>query len=337
MSLLVIGVDVSKKTLDVAAKIKDKEDVVSFGAFSNDSSGFSKISKKITKLVKENSLEILIVLEPSGGYEQPFARFCWKKEWRVSMPNPRHVRKWIQGIGVRAKTDQVDACNLARFGAAKPLHDWQPLPEEIALLDRLLKRQDEIKETLAQEKNRLHALDAQNICNGPEIMSIKRSIEWLGKELEQVQKDIAKILEGHDYLKKQADQLQTIPGIGVGNRLFLLVLLSRWKLLTNGQGTNKGITAYVGLDPVHYRSGTSIRKRPAISCMGNIRLRSLLYMGALGAITGNNHLRQFYQRLVSREKHKKVALVAVARKILVLSWSIFRNDTVFDPEIAANT
>ena len=134
-----------------------------------------------------------------------------------------------------------------------------------------------------------------------------------------------------NYFAHPVDEVAPRPNISN-----LLVLLSRWNLLTNGQGTNKAITAYVGLDPVHYRSGTSIRKRPSISRMGNIRLRSLLYMGALGAITGNNHFRLFYQRLVGREKHKKVALVAVARKILVLSWSIFRNNTVFDPEIAAN-
>ncbi len=336
MPTLTVGIDVSKKTLDVAAKLPEKENPIDLGKFSNDPKGFAQLKKKVDEQAKKIGAEIiLIVLEPSGGYEQLFARFAYNLGWRVSMPNPRHVRKWAEGMGVRAKTDPVDARNLARYGTAKPMHDWQPLPDEIAQLDRLLKRQDELKESLRQEKNRLHALNAQDIDAGPEIKSLKRSIAWLEEELKKIEDDINQLLKKHPDLKEQAKKLQTIPGVGPCNSLFLLVLMHRWNLLTDGKGTNKAITAYVGLDPLPYESGTSVRKRSLISRMGDPRIRALLFMGALGAITGDNHLREVYHRLLGNKKKKKVALIAVARKILILAWAVFRNNTAFDPNIVA--
>jgi len=336
MPTLTVGVDVSKKTLDAAAKLPEKEEPIDLGKFSNDSKGFAQLKKKVEEQAAQIGADIIfVVLEPTGGYEQLFARFAYNLGWRVSMPNPRHVRKWAEGMGVRAKTDLVDARNLARYGASKPLPDWRPLPDEISQLDRLLKRQDELKESLRQETNRLQSLNAQDIDNGPEIESLKRSIAWLKEELRKIDDDIEQLLKKHPDLKKQAKKLQSIPGVGPCNSLFFLVLMHRWNLLTDGQGTNKAITAYVGLDPVPCESGTSIRKRETISRMGDSRIRALLYLGAMSAVNGNNHLHEVYHRLLGNKKEKKVAIVAVARKILVLIWTIFRNDTTFDPGIVA--
>ena len=102
-------------------------------------------------------------------------------------------------------------------------------------------------------------------------------------------------------------------------------------MLTNGQGSAKGLTAYVGLDPQPYESGTSVRKPATISRMGDTTLRRKLYMGALGGIRGQNPLRAFYQRLVGRGKKKRLALVAAARKLLVWAWKVFQTETDFDP------
>ena len=95
-------------------------------------------------------------------------------------------------------------------------------------------------------------------------------------------------------------------------------------------GTAKAITAYFGLDPKAYESGTSIRKRAGISRQGNTEIRHFLYMGALGGVGGNNPLRNFYKSLVGRGKPKKLALVAAARKILIWCWAVFRQGKPFD-------
>lgn len=106
--------------------------------------------------------------------------------------------------------------------------------------------------------------------------------------------------------------------------------MSRFNILTGGEGTNKAITAYYGLDPQHIESGISVYKRPSISRQGDHNMRHLLYMGALGGIRGNNPLRAFYQRLTGAGKKAKVAIVASARKIIVWSWAVFRQNCAFD-------
>ena len=111
----------------------------------------------------------------------------------------------------------------------------------------------------------------------------------------------------------------------------LLVLLWRWERLTEGQGSGKGLTAFVGLDPQPYTSGTSVHKVASISRMGDGGMRRRLFMGTLGGVRGKNPLRAFYERLVGRGKKKKVALVAAARKLLVWAWKVFQTRTVFDP------
>ena len=125
-------------------------------------------------------------------------------------------------------------------------------------------------------------------------------------------------------------RLLSVPGIGPRNVLPLLVLLSRWQVQTEGQGTTKGLGALAGLDPQPYQSGTSVARHPHISRQGERRLRSRLYMGALGALRGRNAVHTFYDRLVGRGKAKKLALVAATRKILVWAWGVFHSGTPFD-------
>ena len=137
----------------------------------------------------------------------------------------------------------------------------------------------------------------------------------------------------HTHLHENAQRLLARPGIGRKVVLPLLVQLHRWQTLTAGQGSTKGLTAFVGLDPQPYESGTSVRKCPSISKMDNATLRRLLYMGALSAVHGQNPLHTFYQRLVGRGKAKKLVVVAAARKLLAWAWVLFSRQADWDPAL----
>ena len=126
-----------------------------------------------------------------------------------------------------------------------------------------------------------------------------------------------------------------MPGVGAATAPWLLVLLHRWAVRTDGQGRTKGLVAYVGLDPQPYESGTSVHRRARISHQGAKDLRRRLYYAAFGGVRGQNALRAFYERLVGRRKPKRLALVACARKLLVWAWAVFRTRTAFDPQRAS--
>jgi len=261
-----IGIDVSKKTLDVAYWDEDRDKAVYQGKFSNTQKGFDTITQKIERLCerqyKGNGADtttgviVSIVMEPTGGYEQRFARFAIEREWEVSLPNPYRVKLWAGAMGIRAKTDPHDARTLAHYGFKQDTHQWKPLPFDVEQLN------------------------------------------FLERHILQNQMAIKEYLKANPHLKEQKKILLTVPGVGEKNVLHILVMLHRWMTLTNGEAEIKSLVACVGLDPKPHVSGTSVRRRTGISRQGNREFRSRLYMSALGGISGNSPLSAFYDPLV---------------------------------------
>jgi transposase len=333
MKRLSVGVDVSEKTLDVAYWDQDENEPVFVGTFTNNCKGFQSIQRKIEeRSMNIDATVIHLVMEPSGGYEQPFAHFAHQAGWKVSLPNPLYPKRWAESKGKRAKTDPQDARNLAHFALVNDPLPWKPLPPEVEQLSHLLDRMDALKKMLSQEKNRVHLAEYHVNGYGAVYDDIKEVIAFLEQRIQQLKKVIKEHLEAHPHLKKQRKLLLTVSGVGDKNVLYILVMMHRWGVLTDGEGDAKGLVAYLGLDPKPHESGTSVRKRSGISRQGNRDMRSRLYMSALGGIKGKNSpLTAFYQRLVmERGKPKKLALVAASRKILVWSWAVFRSDMPFD-------
>lgn len=326
---LTVGVDVSKHTLDVAFWQDEKS--IFLGKFPNNYDGFHDIVQQIQKQILDGKRSVFVVMEPTGGYEQPFAIFAISYGWKVSLPNPQQLRDWIKGTGKRVKTDRQDALMLAMYGAIQNPPVWNPLPESVSQLESLLKRLDDFKGMLRQEENRLQSFQIQpNKHNAVEV-SIRDSISFLNRQIEEIGEAIKRHYNDHPGLKQEQVNLERVSGVGIKTSSYLLVEMHRWKVLTDGKGGTKGIVAYLGLDPKHYSSGTSVHRRSGISRQGNSVIRHLLYMGALGGTRGNNPLKDFYQRLVGRGKPKKVALIAAARKIVVWCWTVFIKGEIFDP------
>lgn len=223
-------------------------------------------------------------------------------------------------MGVRAKTDCHDAKTLAHYGFMQDPHQWKPLPPEVEELKYLLDRLTDQQKALQREKNRLDKYQRQD--NVPEFAfrDIKQSIAFLERHISQIKKAIKEHLKAHRHLKQQRKLLLTVPGVGEKNVLHILVLLHRWMAMTDGKGDLKSLVAYVGLDPKPHESGTSVRKRAGISRQGSRPFRSRLFMSALGGVSGNSALSDFYKRLVGRGKAKKLALIAASRKILIWKY-----------------
>jgi len=332
MDRLLIGADIAKKTFDVA--VGGPNGTLDWGKFDNTPAGFAHLADRLAGMrVKWDaaSAPVLLVLEPTGGYELALAAFGHQQGWLVSRPNPKWVRDWAKSQGRRAKTDRIDARVLAGYGASQPPARWRPLPVELSELDSLLARQDELQQMLQAERNRQAALANQPASARLVVESLAAMITALENGLAEIEQAIKAHIRAHARLKTKLRQLRTVPGIGPKNGPYILLLLARWEHLTDGQGEAKGLVAYTGLDPQTYESGTSVHKNASISRMGQGPTRRRLYMGALGGVRGNNPLREFYQRLVGRGKAKKLALTASARKILVWAWAVYRHATSFDP------
>jgi transposase len=335
MTHLIIGIDVAKQTLAVAGLIPGTRPE-SWGEYANTPAGFQRLEARIAQICTEPATsDVLVVVEPTGGYELALASWADAHGWRVSRPNPKRVRDWAKSQGRRAKTDRLDALDLARYGADQPAAPWKPLPEPYAHLDSLLRRREDLEKMRQEERNRQAALVGKPGVAAQVGQTLTALLEALESALAQVEQALQGLLASQPAMQAKVRLLRSVPGLGARNVLPVLVLLARWEALTDGQGQAKGLVAFTGLDPQTYRSGTSVHKPARISRMGNRSVRSLLYMGALGGVSGHNPLRDFYQRLVGRGKAKKLALVAGARKILTWAWAVFRTNTAFDPQRAS--
>lgn len=327
---LYVGIDMSKKQYDVALCPERK--ATSWGQYPNQEQGYQKMAKELRAEIKSDEETIVhLIVEPTGGYEKRLVAFAFEQSWRVSLPNPKLVRDWAKGMGVRAKNDPLDSRTLAEYGAI-----CQPAPEnclasEVSELDTLLRRREDLEQMLRDEKNRRQALDYKPHASPAAKESVDRMIEMLEEELKQVEAAMKELLHQHTDLKAQAQLLQTVSGIGPKTVLIILVFLHRWQARTAGQGSAKGLVAFAGLDPQERRSGESVFLRPTISKMGCTFTRHKLYMAAKGGVRARSGpLRHFYDRLRGRGKAYDLALIAAARKILVWAFAVFSHQTPFD-------
>lgn len=325
-----LGVDVSKERLD--AVFYRAGETVDLGSFGNDAGGHQQLARQLPKTEER----IHLVVEPTGGYELPLVIFGFEQGWAVSLPNPKRVRDWAHAMGNRAKNDRIDSRVLAAYGAATEPEPQNELPAEIAALDSLLRRREDLEKMVREERNRRQALAYKPRASDATRKSVERVIEVLEEELAQVEEDIQELLDEHPHLKTEVRRLLTVNGIGSKTVLPILVFLYRWQARTAGKGTAKGATAFAGLDPQEHRSGSSVYKRSTISKMGCRFTRCQLYLAAKGGVRARSSpLRHFYDRLRGRGKPHDLALIAGARKILVWAFVVFTRQVPFDPALAA--
>ena len=329
MEKLIVGVDMSKEKLTAATgwqkAIKDQEEWV------NTPDGCSQFADKMEEVAKRYGTALLhLIIEPTGGYEAQLVAEAYRRGWLVTQVNPLAVSLWARGLGKRAKTDRQDARKLTQFGLEQNPDAQDLLADAPAELEQLLHRQTDLEGTLRAERNRL----AQAQFN-PRLLetvqkSIQRMIDAFVDELKTINTAITQLISQNADLNRQHKQLLGVPSIGKKNAPHLLLACYRFAARTAGKGTSKQFSAYIGLDPAPYESGSSVHKRATISRKGNPILRAKLFCGALGGVRGNNHLRTVYQSFLARGKAKKLALVACARKAATWAWAVFSQDTPFD-------
>jgi len=226
----------------------------------------------------------------------------------------------------RNKTDKADAQLIARYCQHAALNgdfekkSYQPKDRDYEAIQRLVTRCDQLEKSKTQENNRLEAS-----VNKQASRSIKRLQKAIDSEIVQVKKAISNIVKNNLQLKQQVQLLISINGIGERTAWSILAYIGDINFFSN----SKQIASYAGLTPKIIQSGTSIDKS-SLSKLGHKRLRKSLYMPALVAIRHNPTLKAVYERLVNNGKPKKVAIVAVMRKLLILSYTVLKSEKPFD-------
>lgn len=325
----VVGIDIASESF-VARLVACQPSVGPVGTgmtFDNTTDGFTHCLPWLLAQGVQPA-ETLLVVEATGVYWEALALFFSQRNFHLSVINPAQIKYFSRSILQRGKSDQLDAETIALFGARMNPRPWaapSPLSEELQVL---MRQRDAYVAMLTQEKNRLHALEHAGVPPRQALAICKQTISFLRKQVRQLDSSFKNTIQKDPQWKKLYDLLQDIPGIGT---VTAGVFLTETRAL-NEFSSARQLTAYTGIAPVPYRSGTSIAKKPRISKIGNARLRKAFYMAAISAVRFNPHMKTVYHRLSAQGKPKKVILIAIARKLLVLCFAICKSGVPYRPD-----
>lgn len=325
MSTFWVGVDVSKRKLDVA--VLDEHGKFKTHVFGND----AKAHAQLQHWLAEHGVQpagTQVCLEATGPYSELLAIALADGGWALSVVNPARVKGFAQGELSRNKTDRADARLLARFCAAMRPALWEPPPPEYRQLRALVERLQALKEMHQQETNRLeaHRFSSQTSL----IASVEAHLQWLQSNIDELQRQIDDHIDGHPRLSQDAELIGSIPGLGDITIAKFLAYIGDVRRFRNA----KALAAFIGVSPKIRESGSSVKGRSMLSRTGHAALRHALYMPGLVALRHNPAIRQFGERLRSTGLAPKAVVGAAMRKLVHLIFGVIRSGKPFDPSLA---
>jgi len=301
-----VGIDVSKDRLDLAV-LEEKR----IEQHANTAGGIKELVKEMKKL-----MPALIVVEVTGGYEREVVLALFSAGLPVARVSGYRARQYARAKGLLAKTDPLDAMNLADYGKHVQPRLFEAKSEQGQCLSGKLARRRQLGEMLKAEKNRLR------LAYGDIGPSIERVIEFLQGELKQLDEEIRGYVDNEPEWLEQEQLLRSVKAVGPVTAVTLLAELPEL-----GKLDNKQIASLVGLAPINQDSGKRSRYRK--TGKGRPSVRSVLYMAVLTGIRYNPVLKKQYDGLVARGKVKKVALTACMRKLLTILNAMVRDQQPF--------
>jgi transposase len=309
---ITVGIDVSKDHLDVAARPGDRFRVA------NAPGGVAELVARLAALAPA-----LVVIEATGGYEAEALAALLAAGLPAAVVNPRRVRQFAAGLGQHAKTDPIDAAVLAHFAAVVGPPPAAPSDPDRAELAALLDRRRQLIGMRVAEGNRLRPGLPAAVRAG-----VEAHVAWLDEQVAALDRAVAAAVRRSPAWRERDRLLRSVPGVGPVVSRTLLADLP--ELGARAPGT---LAALVGLAPFAADSGRHKGHRHIRG--GRREVRRVLYLAALAVSRVPGPLREFARRLKARGKPSKVALIAVARKLLVIANAVIRDSRAWDPKLAA--
>lgn len=315
------GIDVGSKTLQLAILRGEAYDE---GEFDNTPAGHKKLERFIAKRGKSAR----VCLEATGPYSTDVCKYLHAKGVQVVVVNPRATKAFAKAQMKRAKTDVVDARMLATFVAVMQTKLWKPRSPAMDELVAIARCLHFVVHGVARERNALHAASVSKTA--PQFVRdvLNESIAVGQKRIDKVADVALKRIRADEALRGHLEHFVGVPGIGERSATYLLAYFAS---LSEDMEASQ-VVAHVGLDPRPRESGLRNPSSRPISKQGHARVRAQLFPCAMAAARVDGPFKDLFERLVAKGKPKKVALIAVERKLLVVLWTLFRKGEAFMPK-----
>ena len=311
MTIVVAGIDVSKKSLNIHLNGRD-------WTATNDTDGF----RKVARILREGNA-VRVVMEATGRMHRALLQSLHDRGFAVVVVNPRQSRDFAKAGGELAKTDRVDARVLAAFGAAFPA--MPPTAPADVTIDRL-RDMLVMRETLVDQRVQLRAVVSE-VGDPLSDGSVEKLLSGLDRAIGEHDRGIEELVAGSEDLAESYGILTSVPGIGPVTAAALIAWMGELGAIGNRQAA-----ALIGVAPFARDSGTLKGGRHVTG--GRRRPRDVLYMAAMAACMFNPEMAAFYGRLRERGKVHKVAVTAVMRKLVVTANALLRDRRMWEDRTA---
>ena len=309
-----IGIDLSKASF-VAAFPQERD--YRTETFSNDAQGIRKFISKLDAQTHH------CVMEATGNYCFLLLYLLDKASIEASLINPRKIKNYAGVMMSVTKTDAGDACLIADFGERFNPEPYKFPSEQIMILRQKKTVLRQLQKQPSATRNLLSSLESLPVKDKKCLNSLKQTITFLEKQIKYMRQEMEAVVS--DVSDRQLKLLTSVKGIGVTLATALIIATGGFTYFDNA----KQLSRFIGICPIIVQSGTSINIRGHINRNGDKTLRSMLYVAAWSASQHNTACRELYQRLRGRGKSGKVAMVAVANKLVRQAFAVATSNTSY--------
>jgi len=319
-----IGIDISSDTLDYY--FSSPQDAIEKGVISNDSHFILEF------LSTQNPKNVFLVIEPTGTYGDTLIELAHRQGFEIRLANPKKSSKFMEVLELLHKTDENAAMALCLMGKSQEVKLPRFIPQS-----EVMKQRRQIQMTVnalnkqsRMLKNQIHAMEQRFSVNELAMNALTSTLQILEEQLEVLEKELQQLTD--EEIEEFNLYAQSVVGIGPKSAASLM-------LYTNGLQffeRKSQLSKFVGVVCSSHKSGKSVNKKRGITKNGPSLLRACLYNAAKSAKRHNHACRILYERLRSKGKLHKVAMIAVINKLLHQVFAVVKSKNLFDNELYLN-
>ena len=308
--MMYIGIDVSKNSFVAAYPTKSG---YTTQTFKNDTKGVRQFIKSLPE-------ESHCVMEATGNYSMLLLYLLQQAGFPVSMENPQKIKHFSRAMMSVTKTDEIDAKLIAMYGEKMNPAPYKIPSESILLLKQKRTVLRQLKKHLAATLNLQQSLAVLPKQDPTSKAAVEQTIKFLRKQISKMEEEITNL--SNKEFKRQMDLLTSIKGIGNTLASALIVATGGFTYFTSA----KQISRFLGLCPTYQQSGTSVNIKGHINRNGDTHLRGQLYVAAMASLRCNTTCKEMYDRLRANGKSGRVAIVAIANKLIRQAFAVVNNN-----------
>lgn len=322
MKNIIIGIDISSKTLDIC--IKDQMEL-KYLTIENKTSFIKRFFKSY------NGENVIVAMENTGRYNWNLFEVLENLKLKIYVISPLHLKKSI-GL-TRGKSDKTDALRICSF-IEKNYHEmpmWKPCSQSIKKIKILLTERASRIKNKKQLKAQQHDYKLmKSVGLDKQLLSLNiKMITNIENQIKIIESCIEDLISGDQKLKEQQKLIKSVPGVG---KVLSWTLLSKTEGFTTITDPRK-MACYSGVAPFDFQSGTSVKRRPAVSMLADKGIKAILHLAAMSTIQFDNDLSKYYIRKVAEGKNKMSVLNAIRNKIIHRVFAVIKNQIPYQKDL----